>query len=460
MAGEIYIPEINVHPNNYRKHALSNTTENRVDEDGHRLLPAYCDVTGCGNDTLYIFGGSVSFGYRLRDNELYAYHLYRLMEKKVVNLSKICNDITNLYYMVLSEKPANSTVILDTGVHTEFQQYSYYKPSIYNLNFSPDYAQNLAAKIVNYLLDRNNQVLAFSYCRDCLVSQGGYSLYYPEELRINDEQPFDIEHPNAEGSLRLAEDLAISIQKGHCLPRQQDNTDEAEWETAQNVNRKLNYYVLHKSREYNRFIGTLKQLRRDTSVISGIIFLAANPLTKGHEYLIQTALKTVKVVYLYSTKNSNIKIPAKYRHAMLEALAERYGKDRVVVLPTCPLKNSLVTFAPYLQKELFRNREVSFVNEHITTFEMMEALGATHRFFGEEAHDRITRTYMEEFIEMASARNIEVHVIPRLTTEKGDNVISASVCRQMMFNGNNRYVDLLPDFCVPTVREYLNGEEK
>lgn len=422
----INFPKVDVHQDNYRKHIFSKSGY-QVDEDGKRIIPQ----TG-NSKNFYLFGGSVTFGYGLENNQTYAYHLQKMLpDVQVHNYSKISNDITNLYYMILSANPVDSFVLIDTGVYEQFVEGYFPDPSIYNVNFPDNYFMYVLSKIIKFLQKRNNKVYIYNFRESVKLPINRY--FYTEKLEGDGTSK---PHPSPEGAIQLANQLFDWIQKG--LPPDysrfllsDDEVDSKRFDFILGRNSDLNYNILKKSMEYRRYLGLL-QVYRKSKTKNGLIYLAANPLTLGHEYLIQKALETVDVLYLGSNDSPKLSLSFDLRKQFLETIEKKYSENgkKVIFFPVSKLKNSLVTFAPYLDKNLFKNKEYSFINEHNLTFDVMNVLKCLYRFFGTEPQDPITQNYLNEFIYLEKDKSIKSIIFPRL--ELNGQVVSSSYCRKLI----------------------------
>ena len=143
----------------------------------------------------------------------------------------------------------------------------------------------------------------------------------------------------------------------------------------------------------NRFKDSLQALCNPEGD-TGIIVMNANPFTRGHQYLIETASRKVAhlVVMVVSEEKSDFLFSE--RIAMVREGTKHI--PNVVVIESGPYAISAATFPTYFLKELSDAAETQMMlDADIFSRHIAPALGANVRFVGTEPDDFMTRRYNE-----------------------------------------------------------------
>lgn len=155
------------------------------------------------------------------------------------------------------------------------------------------------------------------------------------------------------------------------------------------------------------------------------LVMNANPMTKGHEHLIQTALHYGNKLFIFIVQADYSEIPFRDR---LELVRQSVlDNPRIVVLGSSDLIVSRATFPSYFLKE-----QSAVVLEHAaidaSLFRDYIAghFGIGYRLIGREDHDWTTRQYNVALKQLLPP-SVEVIEIPRLAVNQA--IISASRVR-------------------------------
>ncbi len=178
------------------------------------------------------------------------------------------------------------------------------------------------------------------------------------------------------------------------------------------------------ARDYAR---SLKEDLPEGSKIAGIV-MNANPFTKGHRYLVETAAKACDLVHVFVVSEDKGYFSfAERGKRVTEGVAEL---PNVRVHETKQYMISSVTFPTYFIKDKARIEDVR-CRLDLAVFADIFAreMGITVRYVGTEPNDKVTALYNEIMKEYLPGKGIEVREIPRLTDENGE-VISASRIRK------------------------------
>lgn len=165
----------------------------------------------------------------------------------------------------------------------------------------------------------------------------------------------------------------------------------------------------------------------------GLIIMHACPFTRGHQYLVEEALKKVKHLFVF--------VVAEYFHGY--SVLDRYdmvreglkGYSNVTVLHTETYFASKQYFPEYGQRtQDFKVTTNLELQEELTDAVLCKHLGITHRFIGEELDDAVTASYNCVVQKYCARYGIECVIIPRKTNNSVR--ISAKGFRQLYNEGN------------------------
>ncbi|MEJ1305346.1 [citrate (pro-3S)-lyase] ligase [Lacticaseibacillus sp. NRC_P2] len=170
----------------------------------------------------------------------------------------------------------------------------------------------------------------------------------------------------------------------------------------------------------------LEESRQSGKPVAAIV-MNANPVTRGHAYLIEQAAKNNAVVYVFVLSAERSMFTATERLALVKKVAARWSN--VVVLPTQDYMVSSTTFPSYFLKDR-ADAAIATAQAGLdaTLFKQRIApiLGITRRYVGEEPLSPVTAIYNQQ-LAATFADDIELIVVPRLTI--GGSVVSATRVR-------------------------------
>lgn len=183
----------------------------------------------------------------------------------------------------------------------------------------------------------------------------------------------------------------------------------------------------------------------------GTVTIYASPYTKGHEYLINTALKIVDAVVVFvvidnfHTLNSIDRLNIVRRN--LDA------NNRVFVIPAEGYFASKQYFPEYSTKTSVGELADSVCfQESVSCKYVYKYLNIAVRFLGEEKNDEITNKYNDIVSKCCNENDIELVVLPRFKVDGEE--ISGSESRKAIFQKDiARMEKLLPE---PTVQYIIN----
>lgn len=175
----------------------------------------------------------------------------------------------------------------------------------------------------------------------------------------------------------------------------------------------------------------------------GAIVMNCNPFTLGHQYLIEYSSRQVDVLIIFVVEENKSYFKFEDRIELVKQGTAHL--DNVYVVPSGKMIISTVTFPGYFLKDtpeavgLDTSLDVSIFGEYIA-----KAFDIKTRFVGEEPLDIVTRNYNESMKRILPQHGIELVIIPR--KEMGESVISASRVRKLLESKNFEEIkELVPE---------------
>lgn len=181
-------------------------------------------------------------------------------------------------------------------------------------------------------------------------------------------------------------------------------------------------------RRYERYLASLRKEGRN-----GAIVMNANPFTRGHRYLVESAASQVDNLYVIAVKEDLSRFPYAERLAMIKA-----GTADIPNVTVCEGSDyaiSAATFPTYFLKKLSdasdtqMSLDIDLFAKHIAP-----ALGVSVRFAGSEPADPLTARYNELMSELLPGAGVEFMEISRL--EDGEGPVSATLLRKALDRGS------------------------
>lgn len=161
------------------------------------------------------------------------------------------------------------------------------------------------------------------------------------------------------------------------------------------------------------------------------IVMNANPLTLGHEYLVDKALKDSRDLIIFVLEEDASYFSTKDRYEIVK----RHYQDnpRVHVYKSGPYIISRATFPTYfLKKDTDKLKVYTELDAKIFAKRIAKDLNIKKRYFGTEPIDKVTEKYNEMMKKILFEYGIECEFIERKTID--GEVISASKVREYYEN--------------------------
>ena len=165
----------------------------------------------------------------------------------------------------------------------------------------------------------------------------------------------------------------------------------------------------------------------------GCIVMNADPFTRGHQYLAETAAGQCDRLYIFVLSEDKGTFSAEERMELVKAGTAHL--ENVKVYPTGEYLISSATFPKYFLKDQeTAQREHYLLDLAVFTQRFVPHFGITHRFAGTEPTCAVTGGYNRAMAEILPQHQVEFVEIPRRQAQ--DAAISASTVRREMGNGN------------------------
>ena len=185
------------------------------------------------------------------------------------------------------------------------------------------------------------------------------------------------------------------------------------------------------------YVDYLKKNRRDIKEgeIVGSVLITANPITKGHEYLINYAKQNCDLLYVFIVEEDMFYFSTAERMMLVREIIK---DPNVIIVTTGTLMTAKFTFPEYFTKDKACVQEsANFMPElHFQIFGGVVAplLGITKRFVGTEIPGSVTDVYNGKLMKYLPTYGVKVEIIERLERNDGHEV-SASDTRRMIEAG-------------------------
>jgi [citrate (pro-3S)-lyase] ligase len=205
---------------------------------------------------------------------------------------------------------------------------------------------------------------------------------------------------------------------------------------------------------YLTYLSTNKKILDDKSIIGSVI-ITANPITKGHEFLINEAKKQCDILYVFVVEEDRFFFSTTERLFMVK---QTIKDPNIVVLTTGNLMTASFTFPEYFNKEhaIPQKDNKTIPQFHFQIFGTIVAplLGINVRFIGSEIEDSVTDAYNKMLMKYLPPMGIKVILIPRLQTSD-KQIISASTVRKYI---ESRNLDALSHYVSPVIMDLIQNK--
>lgn len=216
-----------------------------------------------------------------------------------------------------------------------------------------------------------------------------------------------------------------------------------------------NYFIPWDVVEYYREFAVRHQLDYLSGNV-GAVVMNCNPFTMGHRHLIEYAASRVDNLIIFVVEEDASVFSFKDRMEMVRLGTEDIS--HVIVVPSGKYNISKSTFAQYFEKDKRIDRIESMEYDIRIFCEVIaKIMDISCRFAGEEPADAVTRRYNENMGEILPQYGMEFIEIPRLTVCRSEELISASMVRALLEQGD---WDGIRNFLPMTTVNYLKAKKK
>ncbi|MEH7118642.1 [citrate (pro-3S)-lyase] ligase [Neobacillus vireti] len=186
---------------------------------------------------------------------------------------------------------------------------------------------------------------------------------------------------------------------------------------------------------------------------TGAVIVNCNPLTLGHQHLIEYAAAKCQTLHVFVLEEDKSSFPAVIRHRLVKEGVQHL--DNVIVHQGRDYIISEATFPSYFIKESQKIVETHVkLDLEIFIKYIAPSLGIQKRFVGDEPYCKVTSAYNTVMQKILPDHGIGIEVVPRL--EYGGQPISASRVRELIREGRLAEVEkLVPK---PTYQFLLSNE--
>ena len=156
------------------------------------------------------------------------------------------------------------------------------------------------------------------------------------------------------------------------------------------------------------------------------IVMNANPLTLGHEYLVDKALEEARDLIIFVLEEDASYFSTKDRYEIVKN--HYHNNGRVHVYKSGPYIISRATFPTYLKKDTDKLKVYTELDAKIFAKRIAKDLNIKKRYFGTEPIDKVTEKYNEMMKKILFEYGVESEFIER--KKINDEYISASKLRE------------------------------
>ncbi len=180
-----------------------------------------------------------------------------------------------------------------------------------------------------------------------------------------------------------------------------------------------------------RYLAAHERLRRPGR--NAAVVANANPFTRGHLYLVESAARAADTAYLFIVREDRSAFPFDVRCRLAEECTRHL--PNVVLLDTSRYAVSAGTFPSYfLKRDDDVARAQMRIDARLFAEHLTPAFSITRRFVGHEPYCRATASYNRAMREILPQHGVQLVEIRRL--ESGSGFISATSVRAALAAGD------------------------
>lgn len=374
-------------------------------QDGHRATPGNRNVVN--DKKIYLVGPCTILGAYVCDEQTIEYYLQQLFENKeyeVINWG-LCGPGNDLSYL-LSEKirPDDIIIISFSDGGNAWEEF-FKEQRNYWGNWSEIYCE--IRDPLNCILDNFRHV---NYKVNQIIAKKIFERLSQEKIENRSKEYKD--NPQAIQDYYIGWDTVSAIKK------------------------------------------LAKKYKVKNVKMAGAVVMNCNPFTKGHHYLVETAMRQVDILYVFVVEEDKSIFSFKNRFEMVkQGIADLEGE--VCVIPSGKYILSKDTFSQYFEKDK-EIEEIANMDFDIRIFGeiVCKEFEISKRFAGEEPFDAVTRAYNKTMSRILPEYGVEFIEIPRKKMKNGE-IISATQARDLINHKewNKLRDDMLPESTLKILQE-------
>lgn len=212
----------------------------------------------------------------------------------------------------------------------------------------------------------------------------------------------------------------------------------------------MNTVLLEGGQNINQVLLDLKEQYNISDNKKACVIINANPMTLGHEYLIETAANENKEVLVFVVSEDLSSFPFVHRFEIIKNATKHL--QNVTVLPTLSYLVSHITFPKYFLKEdqLIKD-EQTLVDVLVYKQYYTKLFNIVKRYVGEEPYSFNTAKYNNVLKD-----HLRKHLVILPRKEKDKKAISASMVRKLI---KAKKIEKIKEYVPQATYDYLHTDE-
>lgn len=183
------------------------------------------------------------------------------------------------------------------------------------------------------------------------------------------------------------------------------------------------------------YLTDLEKISKNKPNNAGAIVVNANPFTKGHLYLIETAIKQVDFLYVFVVEEDKSYFKFEDRFELVRKGLSHLSN--VIVIPSGKAIISSITMPEYFEKESQVNQKLDASTDIAMFGNLISPIcKIKKRFVGSEPFCKITAQYNNQLKEQLNEFDIELVEIDRISIKSENDIISATKVREYLKCGD------------------------
>ena len=204
---------------------------------------------------------------------------------------------------------------------------------------------------------------------------------------------------------------------------------------------------------FQSYLSQLKEAKKE-GFGSGLV-MNANPFTKGHQFLVESASKQSTQVYVFVLSEDRSEFSSEDRLEMVRQGVAHLSN--VTVLKTNDYLISSATFPSYFLKDAAVESVAKVqarLDAQLFKEKIAPILAINTRFVGEEPYSKVTNLYNQSMKEVFGT-DLELVILPRVSIH-GEIISATKVREALKMHDDKRLIDYLP----LTTYNYLKNQKK